>query len=343
MKARAVAYATQGLIKYHGKKRDGSPFHDSISVAHTALRTETEAQISPMRKKDEFYVFDAEVGDFVPVLGGVRERLERMVNELRNIAKSDERIITYSTNFIGDEIFSYEIGKGLGFSASAGASHALAIAEVLGLEELIEDPVRMSKICSIFAGSASRSFTGGFSILHARGNYSERLDSGDIELSTLIVPIPSREKVREGNELKRLTTAHIHSEALTSPYFSSRIRYVTNHLIPSMIEAIRGKNVEQICAFAEEDTLLLHGSSWTGKGKIVLWEPETLDIVKKVTKLRREKGIPVYYSIDTGPSVFINTFPQFTNEVYREVIENCSSKLVAHPVLAQVAGGAKLL
>lgn len=230
----------------------------------------------------------------------------------------------------------------MGFSASAGASHALALVELFGLEDLLEDRMMMSRICSIFAGSASRSYTGGFSILHAKENYSERLDRGDIELSTIVVPIPSREKVSEGGELKKLTTSHIHLEAVTSPYFKSRMRYVTRYSIPRMLRAIREKNVEEICELAEEDTLLLHGSSWTGKQRLVLWEPETMKFVKEVSKLRKEEKIPVYYSIDTGPSVFINMPSKFVNTVHKR-IKHCLEELAIQPVLTGVAGGARLL
>ena len=52
----------------------------------------------------------------------------------------------------------------------------------------------------------------------------------------------------------------------------------------------------------------------TGKSRIVLWEPETVSIIKEVVKMRRD-GILAWYSIDTGPSVFINTFKDHVKEV----------------------------
>jgi mevalonate pyrophosphate decarboxylase len=52
----------------------------------------------------------------------------------------------------------------------------------------------------------------------------------------------------------------------------------------------------------------------TGSGHMILWEPETLRIIKEVEKMRKER-IPAWYSMDTGPSVFVNTLVDHVQEV----------------------------
>jgi mevalonate pyrophosphate decarboxylase len=56
----------------------------------------------------------------------------------------------------------------------------------------------------------------------------------------------------------------------------------------------------------------------TGKTHMVLWEPETVRIIKMVQQMRRE-GIRAWFSIDTGPSVFINTYADNMETVARKL------------------------
>jgi mevalonate pyrophosphate decarboxylase len=69
---------------------------------------------------------------------------------------------------------------------------------------------------------------------------------------------------------------------------------------------------------AEEDSLNLHASTMTGKAHMVLWEPETVRIIKMVQQMRRE-GISAWFSMDTGPSVFINTYTKNMETVTRKL------------------------
>lgn len=81
-----------------------------------------------------------------------------------------------------------------------------------------------------------------------------------------------------------------------------------------MGEAIKTGDIATIGRLAEEDSLNLHASTMTGKAHMFLWEPETVRIIKEVQRMRRE-GIPAWYSIDTGPSVFINTPTDYVERV----------------------------
>jgi mevalonate pyrophosphate decarboxylase len=58
----------------------------------------------------------------------------------------------------------------------------------------------------------------------------------------------------------------------------------------------------------------------TGKSHLVLWEPNTIRLIHEVNKLR-SSGIECWYSIDTGPSVFINTFQRHINAVASRLVE----------------------
>jgi len=187
-------------------------------------------------------------------------------------------------------------GKGLGFSASGFAALGLAASKALGVDLERQD---LSEVVRLGAGSASRSLVGGFSIWYANRNgrsYAEQLSPArSIGLRTLIVPIPSQIK-----------TDKAHADVLTSPFFKARLSYV-KEVLRRMTSALRMKDLPEICRLAEVDTLNLHAITMTGKQETILVSPLSVKIMEAVRRLREDDDVPVWYSLDTGPSVFVNT------------------------------------
>jgi phosphomevalonate decarboxylase len=65
---------------------------------------------------------------------------------------------------------------------------------------------------------------------------------------------------------------------------------------------------------------MLHGITMTGTGEMVLWQPDTLRVILAVRRMR-EAGVPAFFSIDTGATVYVNTFPDRADDV-RKAIED---------------------
>jgi len=295
MKATTIAHPIQGLIKYHGLKdaKLRIPFHDSISVCIENLHTITTVETVDSSKKDSVIINGKEV------VGKDFERVEVVLNRLRNFAKYSGGFKVVSKNSITG-------GKGLGFSASAFAALGLAACAALDFEI---DYISLSEVVRLGAGSATRSLAGSFAIWYANKNgksYAEPIvEPETVDLGMVIVPIFSTIKTDEA-----------HSEVLSSPLFKARLKYVEN-IVKKMKHAIKMGDVATIGQLAEEDSLNLHASTMTGEAHLILWEPETVRIIKEVQKMRRE-GIPVWFSMDTGPSVFINTYTDhLENIAYR--------------------------
>lgn len=297
MKYTARAYAIQGLVKYHGLKNAKLriPYHDSISVCMNSLPTITTVETKEALSSDEI-----RIDGLVPTKGEAA-RIRAVVDRLRSLASNRESLRIESRNPNVD-------GKGLGFSASGFAALGLAASRALGLD-LARD--ELSEIVRLGAGSASRSITGGFSIWYANRkgrSYAEQLASASsIKMRTVIVPVPSKIK-----------TDKAHADVLTSPFFKARLAYVKAAL-QRMRRAIAGKDVPDICRIAEVDTLNLHAITMTGKMETVLVSPLSIIIMEEVRRLREEEEVPVWYSLDTGPSVFINTIPKVASRVERRI------------------------
>jgi len=284
LKATAVAHPIQGLIKYHGLRglKERIPYHDSISVCIKALTTTTTVEPLPELEKNDILINGKRTA------AQETRRIETVIHKLKELAGFSGRFKIVSEN-------SLTTGKGLGFSASAFAALGLATCTVLGLE-LPED--QLSEIVRLGAGSSTRSLAGGFSIWYADKNgrsYAEQLQvREDMDFSMVIVPIQSNVRTDEA-----------HAEVLSSPLFQARLRNIDG-LLGKMKTAISGGDSAAICKLAEEDTLNLHAITMTGSSHMVLWEPDTLRIMKEIIRIR-EQGTLAYYSMDTGPSVFVNT------------------------------------
>jgi phosphomevalonate decarboxylase len=211
-------------------------------------------------------------------------------------------------------------GKGLGFSSSGFAALGLASARALELD--IKTP-ELSEIVRLGAGSASRSLAGAFSIWYANKNgrsYAEELASASsIKLRTIIVPIES--------EIK---TDRAHADAVKSPFFKARLAYIRG-ILPRMKRAISRRDVGSIGRLAEEDTLNLHAVTMTGKEGLVLVSPLSIEVIREVRRLRTEEELPVWFSLDTGPSVFVNTTRDAAQSVRRNLNKITDNILVSDP------------
>src|SRR5207247_5006930 len=185
---------------------------------------------------------------------------------------------------------------GFGASASGFAAVARAAANAAGLHL---NPEEISRFARRGAGSAARSVTGGFSKwkmgLTDEDSYATQLAGEDLQIGMVVAVVRAFKETEDA-----------HREATTSPFFHARLAEMPR-LIAEMELAIRGRDVGAVCAIAERDTLMLHGITMTGAGEMVLWRPDTLRVILAV-KTMREEGVPAFFSIDTGATVYVNTF-----------------------------------
>ena len=291
MKGTAVAHPIQGLIKYHGLADPylRLPFHDSISVCTAPLTTRTTVEFGDFERDT------ATIGG-EPVGPHDMDRILSVVDPIRARAKTTSRFRMASVNDFPSNV-------GLGASASGFAALALAASRAAGLDLDLHE---VSRIARRGAGSAARAVTGGFSKwkmgVADEDSYAVQLAGEDLQMAMVIALIPAFKQTEDA-----------HREAVTSPFFHARLAEMPR-LIAEMELAVRTKDVGKVCALAERDTLMLHGITMTGTAEMVLWRPDTLRVILAVKKMR-EEGIPAFFSIDTGATVYVNTFPDRGDEV----------------------------
>ncbi|RBI61000.1 diphosphomevalonate decarboxylase [halophilic archaeon] len=301
MKATAKAHPIQGLVKYHGMRDEERrfPYHDSISVCTAPSHTKTTVEFDADRDEDA-YVVDGE-----ELSGHGADRVRAVVDRVRDLADVDDRVRLESRN-------SFPSNVGLGSSSSGFAAAAMACVAAAGLD--LSRP-EISTVARLGSSSAARAVTGGFSDLHTGLNdddcRSERIES----------PLEDDVRVVAGLVPSYKETEQAHREAADSHMFEARLAHIHDQLV-EMRDAIREGSFERVFETAEHDSLSLAATTMTGPAGWVYWQPDTLEIFNAVRRLRREESIPVYFSTDTGASVYVNTTDEYVDRV-EELVADC--------------------
>jgi phosphomevalonate decarboxylase len=298
MKATATAHPIQGLVKYHGM-RDPElrlPYHDSISVCTAPSHTLTTVEFGAT--DEDVYVID---GD--PVEGRGAERIDAVVDHVRDLAGIDDPVRLESEN-------SFQSNVGFGSSSSGFAAAAMALTEAAGLD--LTRP-EISTIARRGSSSAARAVTGAFSHLYAGLNdhdcRSERIETDlDDDLRIVAALVPSYKE-----------TEQAHEEAADSHMFQARMAHIHGQ-IAEMRDALRSADFDRAFELAEHDSLSLAATTMTGPAGWVYWQPRTIAVFNAVRALRNE-GVPVYFSTDTGASVYVNTTAEYVDEVESAVAD----------------------
>jgi diphosphomevalonate decarboxylase len=308
-----VANTMEALVKYHGL-RDWKlriPYHDSISVCTTSLYSEVRV---------------TEGGKGSLLVTGKRND-----DALRRTESVSQRLTGKSFADLGLDIDSRNMpevnAKGLGFSSSAGAALTFAINRAVNRSP--PDMRDLSRVARLFAASASRAMVGGFSRLYAgegdEDTYSEKFaDERDLPMRIVIVPLPSD-----------VRTEMAHEEVESSPFFKARKESATKRC--DLVEkAIRGGDLAMLGELVEQDTMELHSVTMTGKNRMIVMNADTINVITKVRELR-SNSVEAYFSMQTGPSVFINTTEEDEPKVRRAM-----RKLGYHTISSSVGRGARL-
>jgi phosphomevalonate decarboxylase len=317
MKATAKAHPIQGLVKYHGM-RDPElrlPYHDSISVCTAPSHSKTTAAFDPDRSDDD-YVVDGE-----RVHGRSAERIRAVVDEVRDRAGFDHRVRFESANN-----FPTNIVLGSSSWGCAAAARGLWVGAGVDLwgRDIPPAPRRGS-------ASSARAVTGAFSHLRTGMNdrdcRSERIET-DLEddLRIVAAEVPAFKRTEEA-----------HAEAADSHMFQARKAHI-HRQISNVRDALHRGDFRDAFELAEHDSLSLAATTMTGPSGWVYWQPETLEVFERVRDLRRDEDVPVYFSTDTGASVYVNTTVDHVDRV-----ESAVSDLGVPTRVWEVGGPARVL
>ena len=286
MKQTAWAPANIAFIKYWGKRDDDLrlPLNASISMNLSGAYTVTTVEFSPK--------FEA---DSVELLGGgfSEQETRRVINGLDRMRERAGRV--EKAKVMTKNTFH----KGAGSAASASGFAALTVAGFAALGMNLTEK-ELTLFARMGSGSACRSIPDGF-VEWQKGTNSEDSYAYSLYPSTywdiqdILVIVDSR--------MKKVSTTEGMETVGTSPFISARLVALPERL-ERCRKALQTKNFRLLGMVAEEDCLDMHRVMQSQTPALMYWNETTRTLMDAVIRWR-ERGIPVYFTIDAGPNVHV--------------------------------------
>lgn len=300
MKATAVAPANIAFIKYWGNKKDNLPYSDTISMNISGCVTTTTVEWNPQLKHD-FAVLNKKT------LRGAD--LERVINHLRRVRKILQ--VRYKAKVVSEN--SFPTGVGIASSASGFAALTLAAVKAAG-GSLSEKELTL--LARQGSGSAVRSIPSGFVIWHKGTNtnnsYAESLYPPDWwSLSDIVLIVTTKEK--------SISSVEGHKRAPSSPLFETRVKRKLPERLRKVKRALAQRDIKLLGETIEEEARELHEVARTSKPPINYLIPTTKKIINQAIPRWRREGVPVYFTLDAGPSVHIICLAEYERALLKKI------------------------
>jgi diphosphomevalonate decarboxylase len=295
-KITAFAHPNIAFIKYWGNRDDylRLPTNGSISMNLSGLETCTSVSFDSALPTDRLSI------NGVSIFGPALDRVSQVLNLVRQMVGVSHFAYVESTS-------NFPTGAGMASSASAFAALALASSRSAGLD-LSES--ELSRLARRGSGSACRSVPGGF----VEWNAGE----GDLDsFASTFAPASHWDLVDciavVSPEHKTTGSTRGNSLAGSSPLQAARVVDAPRRLAICR-QAILQRDFFALARVAELDSNMLHAVMMTSTPPLFYWQPSTL-LVMLAVREAREKGLPVFYTVDAGPNVHVLTHTEDSSRV----------------------------
>jgi diphosphomevalonate decarboxylase len=310
--ATAQAHANLAFVKYWGKADAALnlPLNSSISMNLSGATTVTTVTFDPALPADEVLLHGTPFQQDDPQLplplgappeqagAGFAQRVTKQLDRIRAVAGSRLRARVTTAN-------SFPAGAGIASSASGMAALTVPAAAALGLELGERE---LSILARRGSGSASRSIPGGFVEWHAApasdDSYAAQIAPPEhwpiVDLAVIVSRAPKKVPSSEGHQL-----------ALGSPFSQARLDSLPERTA-SIRRAILERDFETFGRETEAEALAMHMIAMTSahiadgawQSGVYYWLPDTLELLA-ATQEWRAGGLPVYFTLDAGPTVHL--------------------------------------
>lgn len=286
MKRTACAPANIAFIKYWGRKDEKLrlPVNNSIAMNLSDVFTVTTVEFLDTLKKNEIEM----VGERLDEKG--RKRIVAHLNLIRALAKIGTFAKVKTKN-------NFPKGTGIASSASGFAALTLATTRALGIKLSKKN---LSILARQGSGSACRSLPDGF-VEWKAGSSSETSYASCLypqtwwDLRDIIAIV--------GEASKKISSSEGHVLTESSPFYKPRIEGMERK-IKTIKKALKEKDFKKFGEILEEEAVNMHAVMMTSKPPLFYFLPETMEIILAVQDWR-DKGLPVYLTIDAGPNVHL--------------------------------------
>ena len=174
------------------------------------------------------------------------------------------------------------------------------------------------------SGSATRSIFGGYSAIRNEENLFidgskgwQIADENHWLLHDIII-VPSTKE-------KKVGSTEGHANASSSPHYQERLKAIGDYRQQESIDAILSKDFEKLQVVAEEDCMNMHLCMQTQTPELDYLSSETHRIIGEIQELRTSEHLPVFYTMDAGPTVHLFCEPEAKERIseYANNQEGC--------------------
>lgn len=292
--ARAYAHTNIALVKYWGKRAQGSaqeralnlPATGSLSLTLDRFGTDTSVTLDKDATEDRASL------DGKALEGKERERISRFIDLVRADVGVETRVVVESRN---------DVPTAAGLASSASGFAALAVAASRAFGQNL-DVTALSELARKGSGSAARSLIGGFARLE-RGERDDGHDcvahaittSPSLDLRLLVV------RCAEGRK-KVGSTVGMNSTMETSPYYRAWCETHASDL-DTATSAIASGDFSAVGTTMEHSTLKMHASALAAQPGLWYFAPATVAVMTAVRDSREAGDVECYFTMDAGPHV----------------------------------------
>lgn len=305
------------IVKYWGKKSVQIPCNPSISFTLNKSFTEMHVSFAPTEKFHlEFYFEDKLNKTFA-------ERIEKHLISLDKYMpwiKSGHFVI-HSKN-------SFPHSAGIASSASSMSALSLCLCDIEA--QLSNGPMeaddffnRASFISRLGSGSACRSIfpklaLWGKSSIHALSSDLYAIGLGN-DLNGAFQKIYDSILIIDSSE-KSVSSSIGHQLMQSNPYATNRYKVANKNCI-EVYNALHTGDIEKFGNILEEEALQLHALMMCSSPSFILMKPNSLIAIDKIRQFRKEKGLPVYFTLDAGPNIHL-IYPDVIREPVKTFIKS---------------------
>lgn len=303
------------LVKYWGKKAGQIPANPSLSMTLSKAYTEMtmDFRIPEHDKPGVAFAFE-----------GRREvRFETKITAFFELmTKQYPRISDFHFQISSHNTFPHSTG--IASSASSMSALGLCLADFLNMtgdETLtLKDASGLSRLAS---GSACRSVYGGYvawgKMEQMKGSAEEyaipvpfRVHPLFSDIKDAILVVSSREKNVSSRAGHAMMDGH--------PYSAARYEMARQNMV-LLIKALETGDFALFSTVTESEALNLHALMMSSGHAYILFEPNTINLIKETRRFRNETGIPVCFTLDAGPNVHL-LYPSENDNVIKDWIKN---------------------
>lgn len=308
------------LVKYWGKKENQIPANASISFTLEQCRTTTSLSYKKKENTD-YFSFDVffegqQKDDFKPKIKTFFKRIEHYLPFLKN----------YHFTIKTSNTFPHSSGiasSASGFSALAMCLMSIekSLSEVQITDEFFIQ--KASFLARLGSGSACRSLQGNLIVWgqHHDIDYSSNLYGVKypFEVHNNYKNFQDTILLVDKGE-KQVSSSVGHDLMHNHPFAQQRFKQAGNNL-SKLITVFKKGDLKSFISIVESEALSLHAMMMMSNPYFILMKPNTLEIINKIWRFRKETGLSLCFTLDAGANVHV-LYPDNEAELILEFIKN---------------------